>query len=219
MSARYPDTISVRVTQEEEIVADSADITLSISGSSFFVGNDAFKKAKEVKTFVRELEGIGIDASQLSLRSVAFQSQSIAIAKASSVNYVLKVSKIDLEKLSGVLTAIFARKQIELNELHWNYASAKETYLRLRSLALNDAIHIARQDAEILGVDLLGVHELAEEGDMHSRRSVEGFDGALAAPRSRSARAPIDLGMVIASTMMLAVALNVAFRISPMRSK
>ena len=86
------DTITVRVINEVELDADSADLTVIIEGSSVFSGSEAFKKAKELRNLIEALKEVGIEEDRVKLRSVEINSQSFAIIKTSSAKYVASIS-------------------------------------------------------------------------------------------------------------------------------
>ncbi|NLX95328.1 MAG: hypothetical protein GXY83_04055 [Rhodopirellula sp.] len=65
-----PDTISVRVVNEAEIDADTADLTVVVEGSSVFSGSEAFKKAKELRALIDALKEAGIAWKALSLSAM-----------------------------------------------------------------------------------------------------------------------------------------------------
>ncbi len=79
-----PDTIAVRIVNETELDADTADLTVIVEGSAVFSGAKAFKKAKELRALVEALTQAGIDETQVKLRSVEISSASFAIIKAST---------------------------------------------------------------------------------------------------------------------------------------
>ncbi len=62
-----PDTITVRVINEIEIDADSADLTVVVEGSSVFSGAETFKKAKELRGLIDALKKAGVDENRVKL--------------------------------------------------------------------------------------------------------------------------------------------------------
>lgn len=204
-----PDTITVRVRKEEEVDADSANVHVTVEGTSVFSGSEAFKKAKEVQTLVAALTDAGIAESQLKLRSVSIDSQSFSIIKSSSAKYSITVSEVALEKLPAVFGAIAAQKNSNLTQVGWNYSTAKEIAKRLRSEALEEAIAQARQDVETLGVNILGVYSL-DEGANRPEVANSSFGGGNFA-RQRN----VDLGFALGNSATVGVRLEVKFRVSP----
>src|SRR5574342_615510 len=60
-----PDTIHISTTQSEEIQATHADLIVTIKGSSFFSGDEALKKSKEVNQLVKGVVGLGLAMEEM----------------------------------------------------------------------------------------------------------------------------------------------------------
>lgn len=156
------DTLSVRIVNETEIDAETADLTVVVEGSSVFSGAEAFKKAKELRTLIEVLKEAGLEESRVKLRSVQLNSQSFAMIKTSSAKYVLAIKAVTVEFLPVVLGALAAHKGAKVSKLKWNYGQLKSARSRLRREALRDALQQAHEDADVLGVNVLGIHRLTE---------------------------------------------------------
>lgn len=211
-----PDTISVRVVQETELDADSADLTVVIEGSSVFSGSQAFKKAKELQELLEVLQEAGIEENQVKLRNVHINSQSFALIKSSSARYTVLIKKVSLERLPPVLSAVAAHKGAELSHLLWKYGELKTTRRRLRREALSEAMEQARGDAELLGVEVLGIYQLSEAADNKEHRPeyIGGNSGDFLAMRSRASKE--DIGLHLGNSTTVTVDLRAEFRVGSM---
>lgn len=157
------DTITVRVVNKAEIDADSADLTVSIEGSSLFSGAEAVTKAKELRALIESLKAVGIDEHRVKLRRVDVSSQSFALIKSSSAKYVVAIKSVSVELLATVFGVIASHKGAKLYSMLWNYGKLNETRSRLRLEGIADALRQAKLDAAALKVEVRGIHRLAEE--------------------------------------------------------
>jgi len=209
-----PDTITVRIVAETELDADSADLTVVVEGSTVFSGGEAFKKAKEVREVVESLRQVGLHEDRIKLRSVEVNSQSFAIIKTSSAKYTLTVKTVCLEKLPAVLSAVAAHKGAHLSRLNWNYGGLKETRSRLRREALRDALAQAQQDAEVLGVEVLGIHELHEEVRGRDYNPEYIAADSMSSPGVRTRHTGVELGFQLGNATTVSLDLRAEFRVS-----
>ena len=214
------DTICVRTIAEAELDADSADLSLVIEGSSVFSGNEAFKKAKEVRELVESLKQAGVSEQKIKLRSVEVNSQSLLLIKSSSAKYRLSIKMVKLELLPAILNAIAGHKGAKLTRLEWNYSQLQATRRRLRQDALRDALVQARLDAEVLGIDVLGIHRLEEvvrERDYNREYIDLDSEQVLAAADTR--RRTIDVGFQLGNSTTVKIELRSEFRVSSLSEK
>lgn len=208
------DTLTVRTTAEAELDADSADLSVVIEGSSVFSGDEAFKKAKEVRELVESLKQAGVNEQKIKLRSVEVNSQSLLLIKSSAAKYRISIKMVKLELLPAILSAIAGHKGAKLTRLEWNYSQLQVTRRRLRQDALRDALAQARLDAEVLGVDVLGIHRLEEavRDRDYNREYVDmqaDFDqGAFGRARA------IDVGFQLGNSTTVKIELKAEFRVS-----
>ena len=210
-----PDTITVRVVNETELDADSADLTVVVEGSSLFSGAEAFKKAKELRALIDALKEVGVDESRVKLRSVEINSQSFALIKTSSAKYVASIKAVAIELLPAVLSAVASQKGTKLSRLKWNYGRLKDTRAVLRREALADALRQVQSDAAVLGVDVLGIHELTEDtrGKDYNPEYITGDSTDFLAARSRTARQ--EIGFQLGNSTTVTLDLRVVFRVGP----
>jgi uncharacterized protein YggE len=210
-----PDTVTVRIVNETELDADSADLTVVVEGSAVFSGAEAFKKAKELRALIDSLKEVGLDEDRVKLRSVEVNSQSFAIIKTSSAKYIVSVKTVAIELLPAVLSAVASHKGAKLSRVTWNYGRLKETRSRLRREALADALRQARIDAQVLGVRVLGIHELAEEsrGRDYNPEYITGDSTRLLA--IRCAGGEPQIGFQLGNSTTVTLDLRAEFRVGP----
>lgn len=213
-----PDTITIRVVTEAELDADSADLTVAVEGSAVFSGAEAFKKAKELRALIDSLKGIGIDESRVKLRSVEVNSQSFALIKSSSAKYVVSIKTVSVEMLPAVLGEVATHKGAKLARLNWNFGKLKETRALLRQEALADALRQARIDAEVLQVQVLGIHHLGEEtrGKDYNAEYITGDSADFLAVRRRSGAQ--EIGFHLGNSTTVTLDLRAKFRVGPIVS-
>jgi uncharacterized protein YggE len=216
-----PDTITTLTQAKAELEADAADIYFTVAGSALFSGEQAFKRAKEVKLLTELLIESGIEENQIKLRNVRVDSSSFALIKSSSANYSLKVAKVDLEKLSDVLGIIGAQKNCTMNWLEWIYSRQEELRNELRATALREAIELAKQDAAILMVELEGIYNLEEQArhDSVSREYIGADEDFALSAMKRKRAASVDLGIALGNTTDVQVRLRTEFRVSKFGSQ
>jgi uncharacterized protein YggE len=210
------DTITIRVVSEAEIDADSADLTVVVEGTTVFSGAEAFKKAKELRALIDAVKDVGVDESRVKLRSVDINSQSFALIKTSSAKYVATIKTVTVETLPAVLSAIASQKGTKLTRLKWNYAKLKDTRSCLRREALADALQQAKSDADVLGVAVLGIHDLAEEsrGRDYNAEYISGDSSDFLGMRSRGAQQ--DIGFQLGNSTTVTLDLRAEFRVGPL---
>lgn len=208
-----PDTITVVTKVKEEIDADAADVEVSVVGSSLFSGQEAFKKAQEVKTLTKQLIEAGISENRIKLRNVQVDSASFAILKSSSVRYTIKIASVALEDLPAVLGIIGSQKNCTVKWLEWIYNRQEDVRKQLRKQALEQAIEMVNRDAEILGVKILGVYKMVESSPNDSVNREFLSSDNLDVMRGKASQS-IDLGFALGNATNVKVNLKVEFRVS-----
>lgn len=220
-----PDTISVRVVEETELEADSADLQAVIEGIAAFSGREAFRKAKELQELVVELGKHEIDESKIKLRSVRTNSQTFAMFKSSSARYWITIASVPIPQLAVILGIVAARKNAELQSINWNFSQLNEVRARLREQALAKAKSQAVRSASVLGVTLLGIHQLTETNESSSkqRRDWEDDDETMFASqgafgRSKRSEVSTDLPISLANSRKVIVDVQAQFRVGTFNS-
>lgn len=161
------------------------------------------------------LHEAGIDENQVKLRNVRINSNSFALIKSSSAKYTVAIKNVALERLPEVLGAIASHKSAELSHLNWIYGQLQTTHRRLRREALTEVMEQARSDAELLGIEVLGIYQLSEadHGKEHRSEYIRGDSADALAIRSRKMQANICLHLGNSTTVT--VDLRAEVRVSP----
>jgi uncharacterized protein YggE len=208
------DTISVLITQETELQADSAELTLVVEGSSLLFGDEALKKAKELQGLLTLLKQIGITDQQIKLRDVSVSSQGFGMIKSSSARYSVSVKKVDVALLSRVLGAVSGYKGAKLSKINWNYSQLAETRKELRKVALAEAVVQAQADAAQLNVRVISIHKLTEIAphESYNPEYVTGDSSILMELGDNIS----DLGFQLTNTTTARIKLQAEFRVEPL---
>lgn len=166
-----PDTIKVRVEHSEEVVAIGADVYITVRGSSFFTGEMALTKAREVSQLVTELKTMGIPDTAMHLEGVSAKVSSGVLGKSSSARYMMRVACSELEKLPDALGIITAQKSTEITHILWRLSGdydSDESVNRNIELCVERAHVRAKVIANGLDVQLQGVHRFSCSGPYRS---------------------------------------------------
>lgn len=209
-----PDTIHVSAVQSEEIQATHAELIVTVKGTSFFSGNEALKKSREVHQLVKELTEAGVSMDDIRLQSVFTEMSSGNLLKSSSATYRLSIRCNKLEQFPDLLGVIASQKNASLEKIVWRYPD-EEMREQLLEKAMAAAQARARKVAGSLGVELLGVytfHENYMDEESPVYRAEVGF--AQAKTRAVGLVAQADLGMDVQHTKKVEVRLDVEYRVS-----
>lgn len=170
--------ITVNQSAETRIHASGAELTIRISGQSFFTGTEAFQKAAEVNRCVAAIKKCGIDQEDISIQNVSTEVESGILTKSSSATYYLSVFCKSLDCLGPTLTAIASQKNIKLAKLFWQYDALEETQNELLQTAVKKAKSTAQSISESLGTHCSAIHKLSY--DFHGINQ-HGYAGDLSA--------------------------------------
>jgi len=209
-----PDTIHISATQSEEIQASHADLIVSIKGSSFFSGNEALKKSKEVSQLVSGLQDLGLSIEDIRLQSITTDSSSGNILKSSSATYRLSIRCNKLEQFADLLSVIILQKNASLERIIWRYPDEEK-----REQLLERAIEVvqtrAMKIAKGLGVELLGVYNFNENYMDDESPAVYRAEAGFAQAKTRAGLvSQADLGMEVQHLKKVEVRLDVEYRVS-----
>jgi len=209
-----PDTIHISTVQSEEIQATHADLIVSIRGSSFFSGNEALKKSKEVNQLVNGLEELGLSMEDIRLQSITTDSSSGNFLKSSSATYRLSIRCNKLDQFSDLLSVIVLQKNASLEKMIWRYPD-EEMREQLLEKAITVVAARAKKVAANLGVELLGVYTF-NENYMDEERPFLMAEAGFAQAKTRAVgiTPQADLGMDIQHMKKVEVRLDVEYRIS-----
>lgn len=201
----------------EEVSATSASLYISIQGTSFFSGQLALTRAREVAQFVAALRELGLTDAEIQLLSVTASETSGLLSRTSSAFYELKVHCKSLDSLTDILGAITSQKNIQLQRIQWVYDGLDTLRDTLQDRCLAELNRCARRIAAGLGVTLLGVHHYEEQWT-YPEGETRVLIGSMAPQnldrtKSRMIRKP-DLGMSCSHRERLQLFLQADYRVS-----
>lgn len=168
--------ISVAETAQEEITASGANLTVRISGQSFFTGREAFKKAAEVSELVSGLSSCGIPNDKIRIKNISTHIESGFLTKSSSAVYDLEVSCDSMELLGPAVAIIASLKNSEILSMTWNYSDIDKIKREILQKAVRSANESATAIASALNTSLAGVHRL--------KYQISGLDNNLKTPNA-----------------------------------
>lgn len=158
-----PDLIKISINRRRTLKAESAELHVNIEGESFFTGDAALKKAKEVGALVAALTQNLLEPKAISLIGVRAKVKSGILGKSSSATYRLKIACEDLSRLPEILGIITAQKNTDLLGIEWKYKDEAAAYEQLLTDSLSAANTKARSVAAALGVRVTGVFSFNEK--------------------------------------------------------
>ncbi len=204
--------ISIRETSASDIYASGAKLTVKIAGQSFFTGNEAFKKATEVKSLVSALQELGLSEDDIHLLNVSTEVESGILTKTSTATYHLLVNCQSITMLGRVLAAISSQKNSKLSAIAWQYPGLEKTKRDLIQTAVRAAKETAHAVADSLEVTLLGIHKLSYD--------LSGLDTALRVPdassypmRARKAKTAALDSLELSHTTTLSITVSAEFMV------
>src|SRR5690349_15812655 len=159
-----PDLITVYTYHEIELPATRASIGVNIRGTSYFTGNSALTKAREVGQLVSELRRLGLSDDAVRVKGVYADVSTGALGRTSSVNYDLAIDCKDLEKVADIVGVITAQKNTVLRGIDWKYDGEEAARSECLTRCLQKANEKAKLMAAQLGVKLIGVYRCSESG-------------------------------------------------------
>jgi uncharacterized protein YggE len=208
-----PDTIKISASHKEEIFADHADLFVNVKGSSLVSGNEAMKKAREVRGLVEALTNFGLSPEAIHLQGVHIETASGALLKSSSATYRLRIRCDKLDQLAELLDIIASQKNAALERIQWKYPeeTAREQAMET---ALGKAKAKAEKVAKSLGVKLLGVYDFIE--NLYDEEMPFPQFAMQAAPKMARGMTTSEpsLGMDIQHSKTIAVSVDIWYRVS-----
>ena len=201
-----PNLIHIEETCKPQLLATSAVVGASIHGQSFFTGDEAFKKAAELRDLISKLANCGIPQDDVNLIAVTAQSSAGLIGKSSAVKYHIQVRCSSLEALGLVLAAICSQKNAEIFVIDWHYSEYDKTKGDLLDQCVTSAKSRAERLSRSLGVSLHAVHKLTYEFSDADKRSSpsRGLHG-YADVKRRRAESLANLDLAHVSTLSVSV--------------
>jgi uncharacterized protein YggE len=157
-----PGIIHVDADFEESILADGAILHIIVSGESFFYGNAALEKSRELKEFVNNLKSSGVEDSSIQIKDIQAFSKSGLLGTSSSARYTLAVKLPDLSLLPNALGQVTGQKNINLTHIEWRYSQEEAQKEELLKRCTELALKRARTMAEVAGGTIKGIKSLAD---------------------------------------------------------
>ena len=214
-----PDTITIEIIETDEIFADSVDLFVTIKGKSLFTGQEAFKKAREVRELVEGLKNFGLPEADILLQSVRADVSKGIIGKHSSATYRLRIICRNLDELADILGIITTQQNTNLAQMVWRYDDAEDYQAKLLEKCLLISKHKAERVASSLGVELLGVHEFDEQVNdteisfMQQPVAARGRTGITARAVTKE-----ELGLSVSHAKRFNLMLTIKYRVSSLKT-
>ncbi len=208
------DRISISTSASADVFADHADLVVNVRGSTFFSGNAALEKAREVKQLVVDLTGRGIAAGAITLLGVSTETSSGALTKSSTAVYRIGVRVTQLDDLADVIGLIAAQKNTVLESTTWGYPDLAPTHDALLVRCLERARAKAQLIAQTLGVQVGGVHSVRDhvyDGETPQPRQPRMMADSMQRSRAMTGE---DLGLDISHRKSVSVSVELEYRIA-----
>ncbi len=213
MSEQQPDKITVQATFEEELAADRAVIDFQIAGESFWSGDEALARAREVREVVDALKQTGIAEADITLRDVVAETQKGVFTDSSSARYTLRAVCRDLNRVADVLVQATRPKHTTLSSVDWRFPDDPAFDDERVAKALVRANRRAAVMAEALGVAIRGVIS-AQAHPSHGGPAARPLaSGANVRQVAMSTSDTLDMGVV--RTTKVGAQARVEYRIGP----
>jgi uncharacterized protein YggE len=219
VNMEQPDTITIEVSDSDDVFADHADLLVTVRGSSLFSGQEALKKAREVRELVEGLTDSGLLETDILLEGISTDVSSGITGQRSSANYRLRVRCRKLDELADVLGVITSQKNSDLSRIVWRYGHPEELQASLLEKCLSNSKRKAEMVAASLGVELLGVHEFHER--LEDREAGTPSRLPVAAPASAAFRGKTisteELGLSVSHSKRVTMMLTTRYRVGPLK--
>lgn len=160
------DTTDIIVLEEEyveEIEATGANLFINIKGSSFWTGEAAFQKAKEVNALVSQLLKAGLTEGDIQLRDVRAEVETGLFTTSSSAQYLLRVHCSAMDKLAEVMTVVNSQKNVVLQGINWIYPDSNDQRVVWIEKCLTRLNSRVESIAKKVGVTVKGIRKLTEK--------------------------------------------------------
>jgi len=160
MSYQNPDTISVEEKGQLDVAPKFAIMKIVIKGESYVLGDEAFKKSKEIVSFVSDLKSIDYSSENITLESVSIKTTTGKILKSSFASFTLKLDQINLELIPKILNIISNQKNIEIKNLEYDFGDLSKIKTDLYKNVCGEAKRQASEICSTFSVPLLGVYSM-----------------------------------------------------------
>ena len=212
--------ISVEENAERELSAASAKLHITITGQSYFSGNEAFKKALELKTLKEGLLALGYGDDQIHIRDVQLRGTSGFLSKSSAATYALELSCEDLDLLGPTLAEVASLKNADLGHIEWGYGDLDAIKRELVVEAAANAHALAENVAAASSMSVKGLHRfrygnpVAKPEDLGAAGG--GFEVAVLRSAQPSAAAPGMDVLSLTNTMKVRVEIFAEYSVLPL---
>jgi uncharacterized protein YggE len=212
------DTITVTTNVQRQVRAARADLFVTIRGQSFFSGQAALRKAREVRDVVEALARSGLTEERIEVVAVQAEVTSGALSSSSSASYHLRLRLPDLDRFAEMVGAVVGRKNAHLSRVEWQYDDLEAMHDTLLTEALQRVRARAELIARELGHELIALHRLSERFDEGSDAPAYPPQGEMFAARRRAAMdedlmTGSDLGLAVGHSKIVAVAVQAEYRV------
>ncbi len=156
------DTITISTSEHETFSAERAILFINVTGKSYFGGQEALKKVKEVNAFVGGLIKLGMPEENIELQNIKTETNKGMVVKNASVEYVLRIECDDLDMITQISSLMTEQKHIELDRIVWKYGETETVENDMLKKCLLKSKKKAELIASVYGVELLGIRDLKE---------------------------------------------------------
>lgn len=212
-----PPYIPVITQDEAEIAADKAELYVTVRGSSFFAGDTALKKAREVGQLVTDLKGVGLTDDNIHFQGVRSETVTGTFTKTSTAIYDLKIQCPQLPLLADVIGVITSQKNTELRHLQWRFPDLTPIHERLLDACILAANRKADRIARALNVRLEGIYSFSEKANGNATeiaQDVAAFSSDLLRTRSTPRIEEDTFGTQLSHTKTIQVKVEIKYLIS-----
>lgn len=200
--------IRIEITEANDVHASSADVFITIAGSSFHSGDQVLRKTKEVGQLVQKLADIGIGADDIRVEAVEGQVDRGVLSSSSSARYTLRVRCVDLDAISEILGAVTSLKAAKFQRIAWRYGDLEKLENDLLEAALRKSRERANLAARALGTRIVGIRECSIKSQMPESQEANAMRYGIGGGRSVSRE---DLGMEVVHSASLEVRVLVRY--------
>jgi uncharacterized protein YggE len=207
------DLLVVSAEHTAELKAIAVDARVLISGETFFFGETALSKAKEVAQFAAAVRATGVEEADIRLEGAVVRTAKGLLTKSSGADYTLLVHCRKLDVLGDIIGALAALKEARLESLDWRYNDGPDVHAAWLEAAARAARLKADRAAAGLGVRVVGLHWFEEDPQDREQKYRAAPQAMLHDAMSRSKSGAADFGMPISHTKRVTVRVEARFRV------
>lgn len=158
-----PDLIVISTQHEEHVLADCAELLVTVKGSTLVTGRPALRKNREVQSLVEGLVRFGLVPEDIGLESIHAGGESEALGPSSHATYRLRIRCINVGILPDVLEAVSTSPHARLDDVQWRYPDSASRMSAWLEACLAKANAKAKAAADALRIEIVGVHRMVEQ--------------------------------------------------------